>query len=115
MSDPRCPHDAWVKSLTIREPAIGARQERRQLELHVRLLGAYHNGHIELVYHDVYCYTLTAPAKDENTQRRDIGHGDWLIDEIRLSEDERVVYEVQLERGYWLIECADLEYRWHPL
>lgn len=37
----QCPHDAWVESLVIAEPSSGKRREKRSLEIHLRLLGAY--------------------------------------------------------------------------
>ncbi len=45
----------------------------------------------------------------------DIGHGDWLIDEVRLSEREFVLHEVEFSHGSrWIIECEDLIYQWKP-
>ena len=38
------------------------------------------------------------------------GHGDWLLAEVLLTEDSEVVHEIELERGTWQIECADLTY-----
>src|SRR5688500_18016295 len=36
-SDPRCPHDAWLEHVTIREPSSGERSEIRGLEIEIRL------------------------------------------------------------------------------
>jgi hypothetical protein len=73
--DPRCPHDAWVESVTISEPSSGERQENRGLEIHIRLLGAYQDGTIEFTYRGVQNYSMQA--------MRDVaGHGDWLEDEV---------------------------------
>jgi hypothetical protein len=39
------------------------------------------------------------------------GHGDWLYDEIRLSERGLVLHEVEFSsNGHWLIECKDIKY-----
>lgn len=46
-NDHRCPHDAWLESFTLSESSTGKRSEVRTLSLKVRLLGAYHDGHIE--------------------------------------------------------------------
>jgi hypothetical protein len=47
--DHRCPHDAWLESLHLSEPSSGERHEIRTLSLRLRLLGAYHDGYIELL------------------------------------------------------------------
>src|SRR5262245_20513048 len=72
-NDHRCPHDAWLETATFAEPATGTRNEVRSLTLTVRLLGAYHDGYIELVYPKVSAYEVSASQADR-------GHGDWLFD-----------------------------------
>ena len=109
-SDPRSPHDGWVEDLMIREPASGERKENRLLEVFVRLFAAYHDGHIELKYSKVYDYSLTSGESMGS------GHGDWLYDEIRLSDQGRVLHEIEWSRGgLWFIECGDVSYKWIPL
>ena len=106
--DHRCPHDAWLEAATLAEPASGERQEMRTVELRVRLLGAYHDGHIELRYRDVVRYECVAPAVQA-------GHGDWLWDEFRQADAGGVVHEIEWRNGgRWLIEAADVEYQWLP-
>jgi hypothetical protein len=106
--DHRCPHDSWVESLTIHEPASGERLQNRSLSISIRLLGAFHDGHLSLDYADVQTYTLENP-------RTRAGHGDWLVDEIRLSEDGFVLHEVVFSNGSrWLIEAKDISYEWRP-
>ena len=106
--DPRCPHDAWLEEATFAEPASGERSEIRTTALRIRLLGAYHDGHIELVYSRVFRYECHA-----NEASR--GHGDWLYDEFRLSSSGQLVHEIEWSAGArWLIEAADVEFRWAP-
>ena len=94
----------------IREPASGARKEIRSVEIVARLFAAYHDGHIELKYSNVESYSLASGVTDG------AGHGDWLSDEIRLSERGLVLQEVEWSRGgLWLIECGDVAYEWVPL
>ena len=50
------PRDAWVESLTINETSSGPHQENRQVHIKLRLLGAYHDGHIEIEYLNVKRY-----------------------------------------------------------
>ena len=114
-NDPRCPHDAWVESLVLVESSSGTRSEIRDLEVRVRLLGAWHDGHIELTYTKVQSYLLKTPRKPEHPMRANKGHEDWMIDEVRLSESGYVLHEVAFGRGgRWVIESEDLNYRWRP-
>ncbi len=108
--DHRAPHDGWLESLVISEPASGERKEIRSIEMVARLFAAYHDGYIELKYFGVESYSLVSGA------RGGWGHGDWLYDEIRLSERGRVLHEVEWSNeGLWLIECSDVAYQWLPL
>ncbi len=105
-------HDAWVETCIISEPSSGERSQIRRAEIHVRLLGAWHDGYIELRYKDVRRYSLVAPGLSPQTEW---AHGDWLVDEIRLSEDGLVEHEVMFStRSRWLIECVDIEHEWQP-
>ena len=107
-SDHRCPHDSWVESLTIDEPARGGRFEDRSLRISTRLLGAFHDGHLLLDYADVLMYSLESPKTRS-------GHGDWLFDEIRLSENGFVLHEVLFSNdSLWLIEAKDISCQWRP-
>lgn len=112
--DHRCPHDAWLEELSLTEPASGPRNTGRTLSLRLRLLGAYHDGHIELVYPQVFRYSLDLKAG--NT-----GHGDWRYDELRLSEDGHLIHEIEwwdfepTPTARWIIEASDVEYRWIPM
>ena len=106
--DHRCPHDSWVESLTINEPASGERLQHRSLGISVRLLGAFHDGHILIDYTGVHAYSLERPKKLA-------GHGDWSVDEIRLSENGLVLHEVLFSSDTrWLIEAQDISCEWRP-
>jgi hypothetical protein len=109
--DHRCPHDAWLESLSLTE-AAPAQGESRSLSLRVRLLGAYRDGHIDLLYPRVFAYRFDVADGRQ-------GHRDWRYDELRLSEDGHLIHEIEWrglnEAGSWLIEASDVEYRWTPL
>ena len=108
--DHRCPHDSWLESVLIRELSSGSRKEVRNLEILVRLLGAYHDGHLELVYTGVRSYSLAG-----NKLEAQISHGDWLADEVSLSTDQFVLHEVLFSRGaHWRIEAKDIQCNWIP-
>jgi hypothetical protein len=111
-SDHRCPHDAWLEAANLCESSSGKRGEFRKLSLTIRLLGAYHDGIIELYYPRLFSYALNA---------RDGEHGqrDWLHDEFRVSDTGTLIHEIEWaglnETGRWLIEASDIEFRWLPM
>jgi len=111
-ADHRCPHDGWLESLSVTELGSGAQSEIRTVSMQIRLLGAYHDGYVELVYPRVFRYRLTV-----NDGKR--GHRDWRYDELRLSGDGHVIHEIEWhglnEIGCWVIEASDVEFRWTPL
>ena len=108
-SDHRAPHDGWVDEIIIREPASGNRKEHRSLEIVIKLFAAYHNGHIELKYLAVQNYSLGCCAQSG------YAHGDWMYDEIRLSDRKCVLHEIEWSCGSrWVIECGDVSYKWIP-
>jgi hypothetical protein len=111
--DHRCPHDAWLETVTVREPAQGERQQHRKIDIQIVLLGAYHDGKIELRYPEVASYYI-ARGFDSSSRGKKIGHGDWLTDEVRLSDTGGIIHEIEFERGIWIIEARDIEYYWKP-
>jgi hypothetical protein len=108
-NDHRCPHDAWLETLDLRELPSGERGGERSLSLTVRFLGAYHDGLIELRYPRVFAYRL-------NIDHGAAGHRDWRYDELRVSEHGNLVHEIEWagagDVGVWIIEASDLEFRW---
>jgi hypothetical protein len=114
----RCPHDGWIEAFLIKENATGKRKERRWLDIEVRILNAFHDGHIEITYNNVASYHLNKLSNEKflNPDIINDGHGDWLIDEIRLSDKGYVIHEIIFRRNSrWLIECEDIVYKWKPL
>jgi hypothetical protein len=110
-ADHRCPHDAWLEALELSESATGNRREKRSLSMKVRLLGAYHDGHIELRYPRVLGYTLDIKDGEH-------GHRDWRYDELRVSDQGTLIHEIEWcglrDTGTWTIEASDVEFRWVP-
>jgi hypothetical protein len=111
-SDHRCPHDSWLDSIEISEPAQGQRHERRTTYITIRLLGAYHDGHILFRYSDVRSYSIVAG---------DCAHGlrDWLSDSFAAS-GESIVHDIAWsgasdgEQAHWRIEARDVQFEWIP-
>jgi hypothetical protein len=110
-NDHRSPHDSWLETMIMSEPASGERQQHRQVALTIRLLGAYHDGYIELRYPRVFSYAL-------NLFDGERGHWDWRYDELRLSDQGRLIHEIEWcglkETATWLIEASDMEFSWIP-
>ncbi|MGH9842006.1 MAG: hypothetical protein ACREEM_24885 [Blastocatellia bacterium] len=113
----QCLHDSWVEFLNISEIAERDDVSARHISIHVRLLGAYHDGYTDLVYKKVRCYALNAPADSHATTKYSLGHGDWLTDEIRLSKHGSVIHEVAFfsNEHAWTIQCEDIHYKWTPI
>lgn len=108
-NDSRCPHDSWIDDVIIHENAEGDRKQFRTIEIKIVLLGAWHNGNIEITYKNVKGYSISKSA--------DLGksHNDWMRDEIRLSEKGLVLHEIEwLVEPNWIIECEDIEFQWKP-
>jgi len=107
----RCPHDAWLESATIFEPATGERAELRTTAIRVRLLGAYHDGFIEFLYPSVFTHSLSSPSCAH-------GLGDWLYDEFRVSPSGHLIHEIEWagtsrsSPAHWIIEASDVEFQW---
>ena len=110
--DHRCPHDAWLERCELIETSTGERSEKRTLSLRLRMLGAYHDGHIEIIYPRVFAYSFSLVDSLR-------GHCDWRFDELRISDRGNVIHEIEWaddqKTGLWIIEASDLEYRWAPL
>jgi hypothetical protein len=114
-TDHRCPHDAWLEHVTIRELASGERSEIRSLEIEIRLLGSYHDGHIEFLYREVESYCLDQPHRKGKWESSEKGHQDWLVDEVDLSKNGHISHEIEWrDGGHWIIECKSFEHKWIP-
>lgn len=110
LTDHRCPHDTWLEELAIIEPATGDRNEHRGIEIRLRLLGAYHDGHVFFRYRNVRRYCLET-AKEYKLSPLQAGHGDFLFDEIRISQAGFVEQEIEFSRGSrFIIESSDIEF-----
>jgi hypothetical protein len=114
--DHRAPHDAWLEFFQISETPDREAQQRSCF-ISLRLLGAYHDGHIEITYPSVFSYSLQSFTPGEVTS-----HGDWRYDEFRLSERGHLIHEIewagapgpQRKSFSWIIEADDIDFRWIP-
>jgi hypothetical protein len=112
--DHRAPHDAWLERVTVEEVRVDG-EKQPTLSIAIRLLGAYHDGWIDLRYHDVSRYRIELEPSGLD---RGQGHRDWRHDEFRLAAGGRVEHEIEWwgiqSTGTWLIEAADVEFHWTP-
>jgi hypothetical protein len=113
-SDPRCPHGAWCAAIRMKTPVEEIGTDRYQGgEVQVRLLTPNLVGYLVLTYFRIrsHSFVLYSPMPEEETS----SYSDLIIDEVRLTEGGKVVYEVQFATGHWLIECADILGDWKPI
>ena len=109
-----CPHDSWLETITLQELARGDRREIRKLGIVATFFGAYHDGFFDITYKDVTSYSLNLEARRDSNAT--VVHGDWIIDEILLTEDGLVSHEIEFsESGVWKISCHDIVYQWRAL
>jgi hypothetical protein len=106
--DHRAPHDSWVQAITISEPSSGDRHEHRGLQIHIQLLGAYHDGIIEFIYKGVKSYSLQGMSDVA-------GHGDWLEDDVQVKRHDYLTHAITFANGKFEIEAEDADYKWTPL
>lgn len=107
-NDHRSPHDAWLEQFDLNEISATESGKGRWLSLTVRLLGAYHDGYVELRYPRVRSYSFAL-------ERGDRGHCDWRYDEFRVTDQGELIHEIEWgapgKVGHWVIEASDLEFR----
>jgi hypothetical protein len=102
-------HDAWLETLTVREAASGERNHIRRLEIHLCLLGPYHDRRIHLKYAEVAQYSFFTPPRYGEPRYEHTAHGDLLTHEIRFGHNDLLIHELLFERdATLLIECSDI-------
>ena len=110
-SDRRAPHDSWLEDVRVSESRSRQKDAASETIIHVRLLGAYHDGIIEFVYTGVTSYSLQMTHLAR-------GHCDWRYDEFRISDEGELIHEIEwcgaADTGRWLIQAKDVTHSWHP-
>jgi WD40 repeat protein len=95
-------HGAWLESLSLDVIASGRRLEDRASDISVRLLGAFHDGYIELRYVNATSFSFV-PVQE------------WQYDEIHLTKEGRVIHTIRFdENSHWIIECDSISHEWKP-
>ncbi len=103
-TDHRCPHDAWVESISVKEENKGGYGRISRVEM--VLLCAYHDYRLHLEYNNVSHYSFSGINLES-------GHGDWVIDEILALRVKGLRHEISFSEGsVLLIESVEFNY-WH--
>lgn len=112
-NDHRCPHDAWLESLTVSDSKANLKSgDNLKVDITVRLLGAYHDRALIFGYTDVRSYQLCGTIGNA----AEAWHGDWLVDEFNVTNDGFVTHEMQWSSGStWYFESRDIEFSDFPL
>lgn len=104
-NDPRCPHDSKIDSLIIRENLIG---DFSVTNIEMLLLGGYDNR-FSLSYSNVHNYSIKKNKCE--WPKEDYSHGDWLIDEIILLNDNLLMHEIIFTDAVIKIKATDIIYK----
>lgn len=111
-NDHRSPHDYWLFDARIIGGLAGVSKTKIKTTLQLKLLGAYHDGYIDIVYSNVHEYAFQFREAAD-------GHHEWRYDELRLSERGHLIHEIEWSgadsTGSWVIEADDLEFTWTPI
>ena len=101
--DHKALHDSWLVDVSVLESGDN---EARATQIQLKLLGAYHDGHLNITYHDVRSYQIGSSTSAHTSIDRD---------EIRLSENGNVLHEIVWWQDFkWFIECGDISCEWVP-
>ena len=104
VNDPRCPHDAWVEHILIKETPEDKSQQPRALTIEIRLLNAFHNGYLLFLYTGVQSYSF-------NMLRAYTGshpHSDWLEDWLHAENREKPhSHQIRFASGTFLTIIFD--------
>jgi hypothetical protein len=118
-SNHKCPQTSLIESLEILEREVSESSEAT-IDIIIKLFAPYKDGKIKLIYSGVRYYHLEkahligVPAKVFNEPTTH--HGDWIMDEIYLSDEDFVVHEIEFAfETRWIIYCKNIEYKWLPL
>ncbi|KOC88151.1 hypothetical protein [Winslowiella iniecta] len=102
--DPKCLHDSRIEKLCILESNSG---DFRVTDIKLLLQGAYGNR-MCLSYSNVFSYSIEKKKCEWPVD--DYSHGDWLIDEIILSDDGFLMHEIIFTDAVINIKHKDVQY-----
>jgi hypothetical protein len=104
--DHRCPKDAWVIETRLSNGYNPETRQKESAEYVIRLLGAYHDLHIEYRYKDVFSVDVQGTGGDLTSKRYD----DWKIDEFTVADEGYIKHSIYFGSGkMWTIVFKQLE------
>ncbi|MET3496461.1 hypothetical protein [Variovorax boronicumulans] len=109
--DERCPHDARLQKLVVLEFEEEDEGDARANGIEIHLVGAYGNR-LLLTYSDVQSYSVEKTKSDWPAGDR--SHGDWLIDEMLVLDDDLLSHEIVFTQAVIRIRHRDLQYTVAP-
>ena len=92
-------HDAWLDVFSVTEVATGLRSEKRSLRIDMSFLGAYHDLKILLSYEGVKSYGFHKNEKSTLPPHENVGHGDLLVHEFSVGDQNSIVHEMLFSSG----------------
>jgi len=96
-------HDAWLRRLTLFVSEIGEHPVRQNL--HIELLGPYHDRVFHLYYDDVLSYSYFQQA------RRGSGQQDLLVHEFRLGRQGEFEHVFEFDDGLAIsVVCRSMRF-----
>lgn len=93
--DPRCPHDAWIENIILRE-AVGLHVQDRTICIEIHAINAYHTGKIIFKYQNVRSYTLTLLSSSDEGN---MGHRDLLDDSFEIKREGLSRHQMMFSGG----------------
>lgn len=104
-------HDSWLNFLNFQERATGERNETRDLEIDLQLLGAFHDRNINLKYKGVQSVSFDIPREFQNLPKYQVANGDLLMHEISINQYEEFEHKILFSRGSFLqISCFSIQH-----
>lgn len=120
-SDPRCPHDAHLHSLTLAEADDPEDSDGNTALVSLRIrLKAWQGdgGVVEFYYPRLFSYDLILNREAPSAKYGIYEHADWRYNEFRVTDDGRLIHEIEWwnvgETGRWQIVSSDVQFAWLP-
>jgi hypothetical protein len=105
-------HDAWLERFVISEVADPRTPKHRSLRMETSYLGPRHDVTIHITYGRVGAYDLRNPEGYRSPPSFETGHGDLLVHELRLGNEDSFEHELVFSRGsVFVVQFRDFEHR----
>ena len=99
LTHPNSLHDAWLDHLNISETRWKDPTSGSTVRIDAQFLGPRHDRLIHLTYLDVRGYELKSPLTFSAMPPINTAHGDLLIHEMRIDEENSFSHELLFSKG----------------